>query len=231
MARLQATCLQSLFVLRLTGSGPSKTREGEMDKPSGAENQAAETSYHYEWSFPQHAITYRPYEHTAEQVSRLRTRLQELTTPHRTGRRAMTLSAVLAVAGINLNTDTSYAYDTTALKRFIDGATDAPHRPVAAALYKRWVPEAQGIELSACPFIFYHATMIAMNIDREHQRELAAKLAGFYFFYKRSAINPDFFVRGQRWPGSSEQRFGPDRWIPDRSVPSIAVAGRRVGRA
>ncbi len=30
----------------------------------------------------------------------------------------------------------------------------------------------------------------------------------------------------QRWPAWSEQRFGPDRWIPDRSFPSIAVAER-----
>jgi hypothetical protein len=35
----------------------------------------------------------------------------------------------------------------------------------------------------------------------------------------------------QTWPAWSEQRFGPDRWSPDRSFPSIAVAGRRAGRA
>jgi hypothetical protein len=35
----------------------------------------------------------------------------------------------------------------------------------------------------------------------------------------------------QRWPAWSEQRFGPDRWIPNRSFPSIAVVGRRTGRA
>ena len=34
-----------------------------------------------------------------------------------------------------------------------------------------------------------------------------------------------------RWPGLSEQRFGSDRWFPCRLSPSIAVAGRRVGRA
>ena len=34
-----------------------------------------------------------------------------------------------------------------------------------------------------------------------------------------------------RWPGLSEQRFASDKWIVCRLVPSIAVAGRCVGRA
>jgi hypothetical protein len=35
----------------------------------------------------------------------------------------------------------------------------------------------------------------------------------------------------ERWPGSSEQRFGSDRWLPGRWSPLIAISGHRVGRA
>jgi hypothetical protein len=38
-------------------------------------------------------------------------------------------------------------------------------------------------------------------------------------------------VEIERWPAWSEQRFGPDRWLPNRSSASIAVAGNRVGLA
>jgi hypothetical protein len=33
-----------------------------------------------------------------------------------------------------------------------------------------------------------------------------------------------------RWPGWFAQRFGPDRWTPDRSIPSLAVVGQPGGR-
>jgi hypothetical protein len=43
------------------------------------------------------------------------------------------------------------------------------------------------------------------------------------------AITP--VVTPKRWSAWPEQRFGPDRWSPEPVSPSIAVAGRRVGRA
>ena len=73
-----------------------------------------------------------------------------------------------------------------------------------------------------------HGVRYAGLTGVEWQGWLRAREAGRYQLdVDGSTVSPE----RQRWPGWSEQRFGSDRWFPCELSPSIAVVGRRVGRA
>ena len=154
-----------------------------------------ENTERYEYDVPSNAIIFPTYEGTPEQVDALRATLRDLTRSGPSGGKRTSVPVILREAG--LNTEGKPTYDQSALARFIEGSTRAPNFPVAQALYQKWVGRGMTkINLASVESVFYHAALIAMDVRQHSQTELARILCGHYYFYKRSALNPDFFVRG-----------------------------------
>ena len=72
------------------------------------------------------------------------------------------------------------------------------------------------------------AWRLALPYFRSEERWSARGLLGTIIVMNLALVGMDVV---QRWPGWSKQRFGFDRWFPCQRSPSIAVVGRRVGRA
>ena len=150
----------------------------------------------YEVEVPSTAIVRSTYEGTSDQIHALRTTLRKLTQSDGKGGGRTSIPALLRGAGL-VDDGGRLTYDPTALSRFINDDTKVPSATVARALYQQWVGgEHTKIDLPAIDDVFYHAALIAMNANLASQAELSRILCGQYFMYKRSTLNPDFFVRG-----------------------------------
>ena len=152
----------------------------------------------YEIDIPLSDIISPVYEGTPEQRESLRTVLRQLTREDPlTGKRARSTAQILMNAGVNSG-ENSPKYDPSALARFIDGSTkEIKSIEAARSLYRKWIGKGNSrIDLSQVDNVFYHGALIAMDAKEHSQLELARVLSGHYFFYKRSAVNPDFFVQG-----------------------------------
>ena len=150
----------------------------------------------YERIVPADAFITPNYQGTPEQTEALRMALRQLTRGDGSGKGpTVSLPAILREAGLNV--EGGMSYDQSGLARFIDGTTESPRPPIAKALYQRWINrENTKLNLAAVDNVFYHAALIAMDINGHAQVELSRILSGYYFFYKRSSLNPDFFVKG-----------------------------------
>ena len=149
------------------------------------------STYHCE--LPDVAVLDIPYEGTNEQVDALRQALRKL---KKTSARAspMTNASILGAAG--LNHDGGLEYSPTSLGRFIEGEIEHLSLEIGAKLYKHWVRGARRVNVAQIPNVFHHATAFAMDIKSREQRDLASLLAGNFYFYRRSALNSDYFIRG-----------------------------------